>query len=429
MEQNTTTTKISLPQKVVSLLGLVLCMVLVFFAGVMHGSQAQSISDLVVSLKGGATVNNGLMLRHLTPDMTAHLDLFWRSWDLLQEKYVDKDKLNTDDMMYGAIKGMLASTGDPYTTFFDPKESKEFQEEMTGSFQGIGAEIGKKDDVITVVTPLDESPAQKAGILAGDKILKIDDASTMDMDLDKAVSLIRGIKDTWVTLTIFRSTDKNQTKEIRVQRDAINVKSVKMEMKDSFAVIKVNRFGDDTGKGFHDAVKSAVAHKAKGIAIDLRNNPGGYLDVAVSMASFLLPAQKIVVIEEDSNGNRKSIYAKGGDIASGFKTVVLINEGSASASEILAGALRDNRNNVTLVGKKSFGKGSVQELTSLTKDTSVKITVAKWLTPNGKQINHEGIAPDVEVAPSDNQDASKPNQDTQMEKALELLREESSQTF
>lgn len=400
-----------------SIIVIILLIVGSFWLGFERGGRsAHNVSaDGVVSPRDAKMLNKNA-------NNEVDFGLFWKSWNLLQDKYVDKGKLDANEMMYGAIKGMLASTGDPYTTFFDPKENKEFQEEITGSFQGIGAEIGIKDKVLTVVAPLDDSPAQKAGLLAGDKILKIDDTTTMDMDVEKAVSLIRGEKGSEVRLSIFRVDAKEQSQEVTVKRDVINVKSVKTEFKDhDIAYIKVTRFGEDTTDAFAQAMKEAVVKKSKGLVLDLRNNPGGYLDASVSMASLMLPRNTVVVMEENNSGNLKKMYSKGGDIASGIETVVLINEGSASASEILSGALRDNRTNVTLVGKKSYGKGSVQELVPVTKDTSVKITIAKWLTPNGKQINHEGIAADVEVAMGEND--QKENKDAQLEKALEILTE------
>lgn len=408
--------------KLVPLLCVILLMGGSFWAGFERGSRSYAGSGYVsVSDNGPASLKN-LFIEHKTSNNSVDFGLFWKSWDLLREKYVDKGKLDPNEMMYGAIKGMLASTGDPYTTFFDPKANQAFQEEITGSFQGIGAEIGMKGGVLTIVAPLDDSPAQKAGLRAGDKILKIDGTNTLDMDVEKAVSLIRGAKDTEVKLMVFRNGGDDQTKEISVKRDVISVKSVKTETRDDgIAVIKVSRFGDDTSEAFRQAVTDAAAKKSKGIVVDLRNNPGGYLDAAVSMASMMLPENKVVVMEEDSDGNRKSMYAKAGDAASGIETVVLINEGSASASEILAGALRDNRDNVVLVGKKSYGKGSVQELLPVTNDTSVKITVAKWLTPNGKQINNEGIAPDTEVSLS--ADDREEDRDPQMDKAIEILKE------
>lgn len=352
----------------------------------------------------------------------ADFSLFWKAWDLLQSKYVDKATLKADKMLYGAINGMLAASNDPYTTFFDPEENKEFQEQISGSFDGIGAELGMKGNVPTVIAPLDGTPAQVAGLRAGDKILKINNETTVDMDLEKVVSLIRGPKGSEVTLTIFRNGGANETQEIKVKRDTIVVKSVETEFRDNgVAVIKISRFGDDTEKLFNQAIREVAARKSPGIILDLRNNPGGFLETAVSLSSRMLPQGKVVVMEENSKGERRQLKAEGGDVASGIETVVLINEGSASASEITAGALKDNRSNVTLVGKKSYGKGSVQELIPLTKETSVKITVARWLTPNGKQINNEGIMPDVEV--SLNNDDYENNKDPQLDKALEILRE------
>jgi carboxyl-terminal processing protease len=388
-----------------------------FFAGFEKGRRSPT-TDAV----SGPVSPQNVLISNKNENQSVDFDLFWKSWNILKDKYVDKSKLDANEMMYGAIKGMLASTGDPYTTFFDPKDNKDFQEEITGSFQGIGAEIGIKDNVITVVAPLDDSPAQKAGLQAGDKILKIDGTSTADMDLIQAVSLIRGVKDTEVKLVVFRNEDDSKTQEITVKRDVITVQSVKTEFKDDgIVIIKASRFGDDTADAFKQAITEVSSKKSKGLVIDLRNNPGGYLDTAISMASLMLPAKAVVVIEENGNGDQTKMYAKGGDILSGLETVILINEGSASASEILSGALRDNRTNVTLVGNKSYGKGSVQELIPVTKDTSVKITVAKWLTPNGKQINHEGIAPDVDVniTASDRDQ----NKDPQLDKALEILKQ------
>lgn len=408
---------IGLKKNIFLIIGIVAIAGVSFFLGFAQGRSSYAIGERTISPQEALIIQkNG--------DKVVDFSLFWRTWDLLKEKYVEKDKLDANAMMYGAIKGMLAATDDPYTTFFDPKENKAFQEEITGSFQGIGAEIGMKDGILTIIAPLDDSPAQKAGLQAGDKILKIDDKDTVDMDLEKAVSFIRGAKGTEVKLVIFRSGDKeNQTHEITVKRDVINVKSVKLEIRDhSIAYIKVSRFGDDTQALFEKAINEAVNQKSKALIIDLRNNPGGYLETAVSMASLMLPNHSVVVIEEDGNGKQEKLYSQGSGRVSTMETVILINEGSASASEILAGALHDNRSqNVTLIGKKSFGKGSVQELIPLSKDTSVKITVAKWLTPQGKQINHEGITPDKVVDITD-EDREK-DRDPQLDSAIALLKE------
>ncbi len=363
---------------------------------------------------------DAIVVNKKSADTTIDFSLFWKVWELLKDKYVDRTGLDARELFYGAIDGMLAATGDPYTTFFSPEENREFNEDISGVFEGIGAEMGMKDNIITIIAPLEGMPAEKAGLLPGDKIVKIDDVASSGYSLDEAVKRIRGAKGTSVKLTIFREGDE-ETRDITVERGIISVKSVRSETKEgNIAYIRVSRFGEDTDALFTEAVKKAASDQSKGVIIDLRSNPGGFLDTAVEMASFMLPSGQIVVIEEDGAGKRKELKARGGDILSALPTVVLINEGSASASEILAGALRENRDNVTLIGKKSYGKGSVQELIPVGKDTAVKITVARWLTPEGHQINKAGISPDIEVGMTAEDRENK--RDPQLDRALEELR-------
>lgn len=391
----------------------------IFWCGYEYGRNASLVRD--TQSEDILSPEEAVILNKQSQEKTIDFALFWKVWALLKDKYVDGGKLNANELFYGAIDGMLAATGDPYTTFFDPKENKEFQEDISGIFEGIGAEMGIKDKILTIIAPLEGMPAEKAGLMAGDKILKIDDESTVNMSLEEAVSRIRGAKGTEVKLTIFREGDE-ESRDITVKRAVILVKSVRFELKENaIAYIRVNRFGDDTEKEFKTAVRQALDDKAAGLIIDMRNNPGGFLETSIEMASLMLPSGKVVVMEENGKGEREEIKVRGGDVLSALPTVVLINEGSASAAEILAGALRDNRSNVTLVGKKSFGKGSVQELISVGKDTSVKITVARWLTPNGNQINTVGIAPDIEVDIT--RDDLDNKRDPQLDKAMEVLRE------
>lgn len=384
---------------------------LTYFSGYEQGRESSATaSETVLSPEDAIIINK-------QGDSTIDFSLFWKVWEILKDKYVDKSSLDAKELFYGAIDGMLAATGDPYTTFFSPKENQEFNEDISGTFEGIGAEMGMKDDVITIIAPLEGAPAEKAGLLPGDKIVKINGVISSSYSLDEAVKNIRGPKGTEVTLTIFRNGDE-ETRDIVVKRDVILVKSVRFEMKENgIAYIRVNRFGDDTEAAFKGYAKELLAKDAKGIIIDVRSNPGGYLETAVAMGSLMLPAGKIVVTEENGSGKHVELKARGGDVLSSLPTVVLINEGSASASEILAGALRENRENVRLVGKKSFGKGSVQELIAVNKETAVKITVAKWLTPSGKQIHNVGIAPDVEVGMSAEDRENK--RDPQLDKAIE----------
>lgn len=387
-----------------------------FWSGYEHGKE-QGISG---SEAGILSPRDAIILNKESKDKTIDFSLFWKVWGLLNDKFVDKSKLDARELFYGAIDGMLAATDDPYTTFFSPKENKDFKEDISGTFEGIGAEMGVKNDILTIIAPLEGTPAEKAGLMAGDKVVEIDGESTAALSLEEAVNRIRGKKGTEVRLTIFRSGDE-ETRDIAVKRDVILVKSVRFEMKENdIAYIRVSRFGEDTEAEFEAAVKQVQGRKAKGLVIDLRNNPGGFLESAVNMGSLMLPAGTVVVMEENGAGEREEIRSRGGDILSGVPTAVLINEGSASASEILAGALRDNRDNVTLIGKKSFGKGSVQELIPVNKETSVKITVARWLTPKGEQINNVGIAPDIEVGIKGEDMENK--RDPQIDKALEILK-------
>ena len=401
-------------QKYLLFFGIIILVGFSYYLGRSNGlKDSQSANQILPITQAGVDNRN--------PSVNENVDfsLFWKAWDLLKEKYVDKNSLDAQKLVYGAISGMMKATGDPYTIFFDPTETKSFNQDLEGSFDGIGAELGIKDNILTVIAPLDSSPAQKAGLMAGDKILKIGDKSTMDINIDAAVDLIRGKKGTTVDLTVFHKGDEMSHK-VTVTRDTIVLKSVKLEMKsDGVAYIKVSKFGDDTDSEFDAVVSQIVAIKAKGIILDLRNNPGGFLDRAVNMASRMIPSGKVVVMEEDSSGKRDSLYTRGGDKLSAISTVVLIDEGSASASEILAGALRDDQG-IKLIGKKSFGKGSVQELINLPNNTSAKITVAKWLTPNGDYIMEKGITPDIDVDLT--LDDFKNNRDPQLDKATEILK-------
>lgn len=344
-------------------------------------------------------------------------NLFWETWDALKRQYVDQDELSDKKMFYGALRGLVASIEDPYTVFMDPKISQDFSDDLAGTFEGIGAEIGIKDDILTVIAPLPGMPAEFAGIKAGDKILAIDKAITQNMTVDEAINKIRGPKNTKVILTIARKELK-EALEIEIIRDAIIVSSVRTEKRDDgIFIIKISNFNNDTEIAFNNAVRSALDSGVKGIILDLRNNPGGYLDTAIEVASEWIEDGSIVS-EQYGDGNKIEHLARGRARLKDFLTVVLVNEGSASASEIVAGALQD-MGLAKLVGKKTFGKGSVQSLTNLEDGSLIKITIAKWLTPNGRSINDEGVAVDAEVDLTlDDYNSGK---DPQMDKALELL--------
>lgn len=345
--------------------------------------------------------------------------LFNKVWNLVNKNYVDHDQLDQKQLFYGALKGMVAATGDPYTVFLEPEDNEAFQSDVSGKFEGIGAEIGLKDELITIIAPLDDMPAQKAGLRAGDKIAEIDGASTLGLTVDQAVKKIRGPEDTSVTLTIVREGVKEPFK-VTVKRGVITIKSVKTSVKDGVTIIKISNFSENTDAEFNQALADLLAKQpaTKQLIIDLRNNPGGYLDVAVNMIGRWIGDQ-VAVIERYSQDQETPHQAKGPASLRDFQTVVLVNEGSASASEILAGALQDYRLAV-LVGAQTFGKGSVQTLEELPDGSAVKITAAKWLTPLGRSINKEGIKPDLEVKPTEAE--LKAGQDPQLTKALEVLK-------
>jgi carboxyl-terminal processing protease len=334
----------------------------------------------------------------------------------LKNNFVDGAKLQDKDLFYGSLEGLAASTGDPYTMFMTPSSTKEFQTDMAGKFEGIGAEIGLKNEIITVVSPIEDMPAAKAGIRAGDKIIKINGDTTAGFTVNEAVRKIRGPKDTFVTLTLLREGRKDQF-DLKIKRGVISVKSVKTTYKDGLMTIRVSSFNDDTDRLFTEAVQQTLKVKPKGIILDLRSNPGGYLSSAIKMGSYWLP-NSIIVSEKYADGHIQSHRSVGTASLNGYKTVVLINQGSASASEIVAGALQDG-GAATLIGEKSFGKGSVQTIKSFSDGSSLKVTVAKWLTPKGRSIDKEGITPDVKIA-NTSADLDK-GLDPQLVKAKSLL--------
>lgn len=351
----------------------------------------------------------------LTKDID--FNLFWDVWDQLKEKYVDKDKLDDKKMFYGALKGLVESTGDPYTIFMDPKIAKEFSNDLAGTFEGIGAELGKKNDIITIVAPLAGMPAEKAGLQAGDQIYAVDGESTAGLTIDEVVNKIRGPKGTKVTLTIFRKGFE-KTEDITIIREMIIVKSVKTKIsEDGIFIITITNFNDDTSDLFKQAVAEAVSKNPKGIILDLRNNPGGYLETAIDVASEWID-EGIIVSEQFSQEKKNEYKNRGLARLKNFPTVVLVNQGSASASEIVAGALKDY-GKATIVGMKTFGKGSVQTLEDMDDGSSIKITVAKWLTPKGYNINDQGITPDIQIDLTlEDYNADK---DPQINKAIEIL--------
>ena len=356
--------------------------------------------------------------------------LFWKVYNDLNAKYVDKGKVDPQKILYGAISGLVNSVGDPYTVFFEPVTSKKFQEEISGSFGGIGIEIGKRNNILTVISPIKDTPAFKAGIKAGDKILKIDTKPTANLAIEEAVNMIRGKKGTKVTLTI--QTETNPTRDVELIRDAIKIPTIEWKLIEQgnkkIAYMQIYSFNQTVDSEFKKASEEILKSGATGFIVDLRNNPGGLLDSAINLAGWFLDKNKVVVNEAFGNGTKNEFRSDGNAALKQYPTVVLMNGGSASASEILAGALHDNRN-IKIVGEKSFGKGSVQELQNYGDGSSLKVTIAKWLTPNGISISEKGIEADIEVKfkEEDLKEEGKieigtPGKDAQLDKAIEVLK-------
>lgn len=379
--------------------------------------------DLVTLLNSASSSSSGGL----------NLNLFWEVLASIKDKYYDQTKIADQKLLFGAIKGMVASLGDPYTSFFDPSQNSSFKEELSGYYEGIGAQLGFRtipglpgnEPQLTVIAPLVGSPAEKAGVKGGDLIVKIDDKAASQMALADAISLIRGKEGTVIKLTLLRIDDKNKSQliDLAITRAKIKVDSVSLEWKGkdkNTALVRVTRFGDDT-QSLWDKTVAEINQKCPtsscSVILDLRNNPGGFLETASSMAADFFK-DGVTVEREFANGNIDKTQVNESGRLVDAKVVVLVNEGSASASEILAGALQD-RSRAKLVGTQSFGKGTVQEVVDLNGGSSLHVTSSKWLLPSGRWINGVGLTPDFKVILSD-QDIEK-GIDPQLDKAMEVV--------
>jgi len=345
---------------------------------------------------------------------------FWIAWNLIDEKYpANGNKITDQEKVWGAIEGLVASLDDPYSVFLPPSENKNFDIELKGQFGGVGIVIGIRDEMLTVISPIKGTPAEKAGVKAGDKIIKVDDTNTIKMSIDKIVEIIRGEIGTDVVLTLIRK-DNDEPIEIKITRDTIKIPTIDTEQKENgIFIIKLYNFSAGSTDAFRNALREFILSGNDKLILDLRGNPGGFLNASVEIASWFLPAGKVVARENFGGGKEDVLYkSKGYDIFNNLPFIILVDQGSASASEIVAGALREH-GVATLVGEKTFGKGSVQEVVPVTTETSLKITIAKWLTPNGLSISDEGLTPDVEVKIT--KEDVEVDKDPQIEKAIEIL--------
>ena len=357
---------------------------------------------------------------------TVDMNAFWDVWNLLNQKFVQTHKnvkVATDqDKVYAAIQGLTTAYGDPYTVFMPPVEASSFNQNITGDFGGVGMELGEKNNVLTVIAPLKGTPAYNAGVKSGDVVLSVDGTSTINMDVDTAVNLIRGAVGTPVTIVFARDGVKDPI-TLKIVRATIEEPTVDTETKGDAFVIHLYIFNAVSIDQFRTALRSFVQSGKSHLILDLRGNPGGYLDAAVDMASYFLPLGKTVVTEDYGSSTPPTVYrSKGYDVFdSRLRMAILVDSGSASASEILSGALQEY-GIAKLVGTKTFGKGSVQELIPITSDTSLKVTVARWLTPDGISISDGGLTPDYFATTTDADIAA--GNDPQMTKAIQVLDQE-----
>ena len=340
--------------------------------------------------------------------------LFWKAWEIVEQKYVGE--FLPQKLVYGAIKGMVEALDDPYSSFLAPEDNKRFLEDLSGGIEGIGAELAEEEGKIVVVAPLEESPAMRAGLKARDIILQVNDEDTSAMPLEQAIDKIRGPAGTEVKLLINRS-DFTVPQEFKIRREKIVIASVKWEMRGNIGLIKITQFGEDTSELTQKAATEIAAKNPRAVILDLRNNPGGYLDSSIDVASLFVSEGQVIVKEQYKDGHIEELKTTLKPKLADEKIIVLINEGSASAAEIVAGALRDLRGAI-LIGKATFGKGTVQELADLDSASFLRITVAKWLTPQGKVIDQEGIKPEIEVDRTEADIAA--GRDPQLDKALDL---------
>ena len=412
------TSKKDSPQRF-NFLGIGLSLLLVtaaFFSGLQIGTSDENRPQLEAGL---------FSLFAFAPSQPEEADMteFWRVWELMEKKFVSAtttDSLSVQERIEGAISGLVRSYGDPYTIFLPPTDASSFEESISGNFGGVGMEVGLREGMVSVISPLPDTPASRAGIVSGDIIIKIDEASTEGMDIDEAVKLIRGEKGTEVVLTLFREGEL-EFLEIPVVRDIINIPTVKTEQKGDVFIISLYSFNALSESKMNEALREYINSDAIKMIIDLRGNPGGFLQSSVAIASHFIPAGKPVVRESFGGDTSEQVYRSQGKLLgtrAPKEMVVLVDRGSASASEILAGALQEH-GIATLMGAQTFGKGSVQELVDLPNGSSLKVTIARWLTPNGVSISDGGLTPDILVDRTPQQIIAE--EDPQLEAALAWL--------
>ncbi|MDO8442849.1 MAG: S41 family peptidase [bacterium] len=389
--------------------GIVLATLVLVGAGFYSGNKYGSNTPKNIVISGVSNMEAGVK-------KDADFNIFWQAWDMLKSNHIKGADLKDQDMIYGAVEGLINSVDDPHTVFFKPDDSQKFVEDIQGEFGGIGAELGIKDDFIVVIAPLEDTPASRGGIKAGDKILEVDGKPLLKADVNAAVKKIRGEIGTTVVLTILSNGDK-APHDISLVRGTISIPTLKWEIKnDNIAYVQLFSFNEKAPYLFYKTALAIMLGDMKGMVLDLRNNPGGYLEVAVNLGGWFFEKGALIVSEKFRSGEEIKYTSNGTGAFKDMPIVVLVNKGSASASEILAGALRDNRN-IKLIGETTYGKGTVQDMEALKDGSQIKMTIAKWVMPSGYIIEQNGLKPDIEVKITEKDIEAK--KDPQLERALE----------
>ncbi len=345
------------------------------------------------------------------------MPVFWEAWNIVKNEFY-KQPLDDKKMTYGAVAGMVQALGEPHTMFVDPDTAKKENDDLQGTFEGIGATVNMDQGRLTIVSPIKGSPADIAGLRAGDVVLQVNDTVIQNMDVNQAVSLIRGPKGSTVKLKIQRGSQPSF--DVSIVRDTITSPVVESKMLDNnIAYLRLNEFTATAPDLMHKELQNLLGQHPKTLILDLRNNPGGYLYVAVDIASEFLKQDSVVLIEKHKNGDQQEYKTKGGGIANDIPIVLLVNEGSASASEIMSGALKDYKR-ATIIGTKTYGKGSVQSPVELSDKSQLRVTIAHFFSPQGHEIDGVGVLPDIQVDDPTDLQISR-NEDPQLDRAVQYI--------